>query len=118
MGWIYTHMLCGVVFGSVSQAPTVVLRHVLIASLGYVWQITHLPFIISFMLGATALSELFLATYCANARIEYLTTISIPNSEPDILTGLRWFYCVGLGIALASMGKLFFPLKFTCFETI
>jgi len=31
------------------------------------------------------------------------------KSEEHLPEGLRWFYCVGLALALANMGKLYLP---------
>jgi hypothetical protein len=68
------------------------------------WSTIHLPFIMSFVLGAAALSKLVLATDCQSTKLEDLTEQYILKSEPEIPIGLRWFYCGGLGIALFSMG--------------
>lgn len=65
----------------------------------------HLPFIMSFNLAATALSKLVLATDCGNTKLEDLTATYKAKSDSQIPSGLRWFYCVGLGIALFSMSK-------------
>ncbi|KAG4430854.1 hypothetical protein IFR05_013670 [Cadophora sp. M221] len=69
-----------------------------------VWQTIHLPFIMGFLLAATALSKLVLATDCQHANILDLTRTYQVKSDVEILPGLRWFYCVGLGISLFSMG--------------
>jgi hypothetical protein len=66
----------------------------------------HLPFIMSFVLASTALSKLVLATDSADTKIEYLTPTYVAKSQTKIQIGLRWFYCAGLGISIASMGKL------------
>ena len=52
------------------------------------------------MAGA-ALSKVVLATDCRNTNIDFLTPAYMLKSEPQIPSGLRWFYCCGLGIALA-----------------
>ncbi|KAF8864446.1 hypothetical protein BDZ45DRAFT_669610 [Acephala macrosclerotiorum] len=69
-----------------------------------VWGTAHLPFVMSFVLGASALSKLVLATDCRDANIEALFETYVTKSEHEIPSGLRWFYCVGLGIALFCMG--------------
>jgi hypothetical protein len=69
------------------------------------WSTAHLPFIMSFVLAAGALSKLVLATDCRDTKIEDLTETYILKSDPEIPIGLRWFYCGGLGIALFCMGK-------------
>ncbi|MCJ1438309.1 hypothetical protein MMC27_007697 [Xylographa pallens] len=60
----------------------------------------------SFVLASGALSKLVVAHDCANANPATLTTAYAQRSEPDIAMGLRWFYCAGLGIALACMGGI------------
>jgi hypothetical protein len=69
------------------------------------WSAVHIPFIMSFVLAAAALSKLVLATDCSDTKLEDLTETYMLKSEPEIPIGLRWFYCTGLGIALACMGK-------------
>jgi hypothetical protein len=68
------------------------------------WAAVHVPFVMSFVLAAGSLSKLVLATDCGDTKLEDLTEIYITKSEHEIPTGLRWFYCAGLGIALACMG--------------
>jgi len=68
------------------------------------WGSVHIPFVMSFVLGAAALSKLVLTTDCSNANIDDLLDISMVKSEHEIPIGLRWFYCVGLGLALFCMG--------------
>ena len=60
----------------------------------------------SFVLAGAALSRLVLAHDCADADQESLTETYIARSEEEIVSGLRWFYSAGLGIALSSMGIL------------
>ncbi|KAI9670122.1 MAG: hypothetical protein M1817_004459 [Caeruleum heppii] len=68
------------------------------------WLIIHLPFIMSYILSASALSRLVVAHDCADAAEEDLTELYQVKSEDHLSDGLRWFYCAGLSIALASMG--------------
>ncbi|RFU32656.1 hypothetical protein B7463_g3676, partial [Scytalidium lignicola] len=67
------------------------------------WGAIHLPFIMSFVLASAALSKLVLQTDCDDANVEDLSEVSQVKSEPEVSIGLRWFYCTGLGIALACM---------------
>jgi len=53
---------------------------------------------------AAALSKLVLATDCSDTKLEDLTETYMARSDREIPVGLRWFYCGGLGIALACMG--------------
>lgn len=71
-----------------------------------VWVGVHLPFIMSFVLSAAALSKLVIAHDCHNADPESLSDMYIPKSEAEISHGLRWFYCAGLGLALAFMAVI------------
>ncbi|TVY33559.1 hypothetical protein LOCC1_G007531, partial [Lachnellula occidentalis] len=69
-----------------------------------VWNTVHLPFIMSFVLGAAALSKLVIAHDCQDTEVYYLTETYMVKSEEEVPIGLRWFYCAGLGIALLCMG--------------
>lgn len=64
----------------------------------------HLPFTMSFVLAAAALSKLVIANDCPNANPDTLADSSRLKSTGEINDGLRWFYCGGLGVALACMG--------------
>ena len=57
----------------------------------------------AYVLAGAALSRLVLITDCANANMEDLTDAYFSKSEHEVSTGLRYFYCCGLGIALLSM---------------
>ncbi|KAH8657000.1 bacterial low temperature requirement A protein-domain-containing protein [Tricladium varicosporioides] len=69
-----------------------------------IWGAVHLPFIMSYVLGAAALSKLVVAHDCPDADEHNLTEFYAHKSEGEIPMGLRWFYCAGLGIALFCMG--------------
>jgi len=69
------------------------------------WSAVHLPFIMAYVLGAGALSKLVVATDCHDTNMEDLTEFYASKSEDHIPIGLRWFYCAGLGTALACMGE-------------
>ncbi|TVY52773.1 hypothetical protein LSUE1_G009743, partial [Lachnellula suecica] len=68
------------------------------------WTAAHLPLIMSYVLGAAALSKLVVAHDSPNTPLESLTETYMEKSESDIPIGLRWFYCAGFGIALFCMG--------------
>ena len=72
----------------------------------FTWLTMHLPFIMSFILAAASLSKIVIAHDCPAADPGTLAEISRQYSEAEISDGLRWFYCAGLGIALASMGVI------------
>jgi hypothetical protein len=59
----------------------------------------------SIVLSSAALSRLVLVHDCHDTNIESLTEVYAGKSLGEIEDGLRWFYCAGMGIALASMGK-------------
>jgi len=71
-----------------------------------VWVSAHLPFLLGYSLAAASLSKLVIAHDCADSNVESLMEIYMAKSDDDINIGLRWFYCGGLGIALASMGVI------------
>ncbi|KAF2182805.1 hypothetical protein K469DRAFT_669244 [Zopfia rhizophila CBS 207.26] len=78
-------------------------RHVFSA---LTWFSIHLPFIMSFVLSAGALAVLVRAHDSPDSPVDSLYETFIPRSEEHLEPGLRWFYCAGLGIALACMGVI------------
>ena len=75
------------------------------------WMTAHLPFIMGYILAAASLSRLVLATDCRDANAEDLTEAYISNSQKEVPTGLRWFYCGGLGTALLCMSTRLLSLS-------
>ncbi|KAF1844590.1 uncharacterized protein K460DRAFT_335459 [Cucurbitaria berberidis CBS 394.84] len=80
-------------------------RHVFSA---LTWFSIHLPFVMSFVLSASALAVLVRAHDCPDAPLESLFETFIPRSEDHITQGLRWFYCGGLGISLFCLSVISF----------
>ncbi|MCJ1280498.1 hypothetical protein MMC21_008327 [Puttea exsequens] len=78
-------------------------RHFLSALM---WNTAHLPFIMGYVIAGAALSRLVLATDCRDANPEDLTEVYASRAEHEVSSGLRWFYCGGLGVALFSMGLI------------
>ncbi|KAF1943360.1 hypothetical protein EJ02DRAFT_400738 [Clathrospora elynae] len=72
-------------------------RHVFSA---LTWFSIHLPFIMSFVLSASALAILVRAHDCADAPLDSLFETFIPRSEDHVSPGLHWFYCGSLGVSL------------------
>lgn len=72
-----------------------------------VWINVHLPFIMSYVLAGASLSKLVLAHDHHDTDLETLGDLYLNRSEDHIPDALRWFYCVGLGIALLCMSKSF-----------
>jgi low temperature requirement protein LtrA len=64
------------------------------------WKVAHIPFIMSFVISAAALSRLVLAHDCSHCPVDALAESYALRSQPAITMGQRWFYCAGLGIAL------------------
>jgi hypothetical protein len=60
----------------------------------------------SFTLAASALAKLVIAHDTAESKPEYLHDQYAAKSEAEISSGLVWYYCAGLAIALASMGVI------------
>ena len=67
------------------------------------WTTIHFPFIMAYVLAGAALSRLVLATDCRDANVDDLDESYLGRSESEVSSGLRWFYCAGLGIALLCM---------------
>ncbi|KAK3353799.1 hypothetical protein B0T25DRAFT_221162 [Lasiosphaeria hispida] len=72
----------------------------------FVWQYAHLAFIMAYVLAASALSKMVVATDCVNAHLEDLTPFYQHRSVETLSTGLRLYYCIGLGVALFGMGLI------------
>ncbi|KAL9001171.1 MAG: hypothetical protein Q9169_000355 [Polycauliona sp. 2 TL-2023] len=73
-----------------------------------IWTMIHLPFIMSYVLAGASLSRLVVAHDCQDAEVESLNENSAGLSEEEIPSGLRWFYCAGLGTALLCMSVISF----------
>jgi hypothetical protein len=70
------------------------------------WITIHLPFMMSFVLSASALATLVRAHDSPDSPVESLYETFIPRSEEEIAPGLRWFYCSGLGLSLLFMAVI------------
>nr|XP_023908612.1 uncharacterized protein LOC112020286 [Quercus suber]POF15566.1 hypothetical protein CFP56_48760 [Quercus suber] len=70
----------------------------------FLWSMAHLPFIMAFVLAGGALARLVVAHDTPASRLEDLTEEYQARSEREIAPGIRWYYCAGLGVALAGMG--------------
>lgn len=73
-----------------------------------VWFSVHLPFIMSFVLSASALAVLVRAHDCPDTPLESLFETFIARSEDHISDGLQWYYCGGLGISLFCLTVISF----------
>ncbi|KAF2203314.1 hypothetical protein GQ43DRAFT_479183 [Delitschia confertaspora ATCC 74209] len=69
-----------------------------------IWFAIHIPFIMSFVLSGATLNKLVLAHDGPDSSVHDLFETYATRSEEHISSGQRWFYCVGLGLSLASMG--------------
>lgn len=68
------------------------------------WNTAHLPFIMSFVLGAAALAKVVLAHDGPDMDEHTLAHHYEERSIARVDDGIRWFYCAGIGIAFACMG--------------
>lgn len=97
-------------FFPLSQHSTPLQKQILTRSdiIALVWFSIHLPFIMSFVLSASALAILVRAHDCPDAPLDSLYEAFVPRSEEHITAGLRWFYCGGLGISLLCLSIITF----------
>ena len=70
------------------------------------WTMSHLPFIMAYVLGGGALSRLVLAVDTPDSHLDALTETYQQKAEEHIPWGIRWFYCAGFSIALVFMGLI------------
>jgi low temperature requirement protein LtrA len=99
---LHTHAIRRHVFSGKSNSlncPTTLLT----VTQALTWFSAHLPFIMSFVLSASALGVLVRAHDTASAPLDSLSETFIPRSEDHISDGLVWFYCGGLGISLLCL---------------
>ncbi|KAF2432248.1 hypothetical protein EJ08DRAFT_609485 [Tothia fuscella] len=68
-----------------------------------IWIAAHLPFVLSYILAASALSKLVLAHDTTGSNYHDLYEPFDERSEEHVSIGLRWFYCAGLSLALMGM---------------
>ena len=84
------------------MSPAPFLRRPLpLTPVDWLWQYAHLPFILAFVLGAGALSKLVVAHDCPDTDVAALAEASAAKSVGELDPGLRWFFCGGVGVALA-----------------
>jgi low temperature requirement protein LtrA len=101
---LHTHAIRRHVFsGKSSPSSKSAGKRIINMYLALIWFTVHLPFVMSFVLSASALGVLVRAHDCPDAPVESLYETFIPRSEDHISQGLRWFYCGGLSISLACM---------------
>ncbi|EGR52249.1 uncharacterized protein TRIREDRAFT_53747 [Trichoderma reesei QM6a] len=72
------------------------------------WDIAHLPFIMGYIVATAALSRLVLATDVPNTNPGQLAVSYRDSAEDQFGSGVRFFYCHGLAIALLSMAAISF----------
>jgi hypothetical protein len=72
------------------------------------WFAAHLPFVMSFVLSASALAVLVRAHDAPDTPLDSLYPTFIPRSEEHITPALAWFYCGGLGVSLACLTVIAF----------
>ena len=72
------------------------------------WITMQVPFIMGYILAAASLSKLVLAHDCSDADPETLGETYVSRSVAEVSSGVRWFYCGGLGVALICMSVISF----------
>ena len=70
----------------------------------------------AYVLAGASLSRLVLATDCHDANVDDLTDAYTGDSKPGVPSGLRWFYCTGLGVALLSMSTPLASFQFLALQ--
>ncbi|KAI9661925.1 MAG: hypothetical protein M1821_009165 [Bathelium mastoideum] len=70
----------------------------------FVWISAQVPLVMSYAISGAALSRILLVHDTPRSPIDSLTDSDMALSQASINDGQRWFYCTGLGIALACMG--------------
>ena len=70
----------------------------------FVWISAQVPLVMSYAISGAALSRILLVHDTSHSPIDSLDETIMAISEAEIDIGQRWFYCTGLGIALACMG--------------
>jgi low temperature requirement protein LtrA len=105
---LHTHAIRRHVFSGMLPRSLPALEAVLTASIALTWFSIHLPFIMSFVLGASALAVLVRAHDCYDAPLESLFGTFINRSEDHISTGLQWYYCGGFGVSLFCLSIIAF----------
>ncbi|KAH7117339.1 bacterial low temperature requirement A protein-domain-containing protein [Dactylonectria macrodidyma] len=71
-----------------------------------IWGYAHLPFVMGYILASAGLSKLVLTTDTPSTNPEQLSEHYFERAEPEIASGIRFFYCHGLAIALLFMGVI------------
>lgn len=73
-----------------------------------VWITAQVPFVMGYVLAAASIAQLVLAHDCQDTDPETLGEGYIVRSVAVVSSGVRWFYCGGLGVALISMSIISF----------
>ncbi|KAK1833696.1 E1-E2 ATPase-domain-containing protein [Podospora conica] len=70
------------------------------------WTYAHLAFVMAYVLGASALSMMVVATDVGNAPRGEITAFYQHRSREGVSLALRLYYCVGFGVALIGMALI------------
>lgn len=65
-----------------------------------IWTMSHLPFIMAYVLGSSGMAKLVLAVDTPNSHLDALTALYQQRAEAEVPMGIKWFYCVGFGMSL------------------
>ncbi|UKZ59020.1 uncharacterized protein TrAtP1_000340 [Trichoderma atroviride] len=72
------------------------------------WGFSHLPFVMGYIVATSALSRLVLATDVPGTDLNQLAEPYRDSAEDHFNSGVRFFYCHGLAIALLCMAAISF----------
>lgn len=72
------------------------------------WGFSHLPFVMGYIVATSALSRLVLATDVPGTNLNQLAEPYRDSAEDEFNSGVRFFYCHGLAIALLCMAVISF----------
>lgn len=77
-------------------------------SIAGLWGVSHLPFVMGYIVATSALSRLVLATDVPGTDSNQLAEPYRDSAEDHFNSGVRFFYCHGLAIALLCMAAISF----------
>ncbi|KAK2600105.1 hypothetical protein QQS21_005191 [Conoideocrella luteorostrata] len=101
LGGKYTHPQVLIVI-----LVTITTRFSLTLNVAVLWQFAHLPFVMGYIVATSALSTLVIALDVPGTQRDQLLPPKSTHAEEHFGSGVRYFYCHGLAIALLSMGAI------------
>lgn len=92
--------------GAYLEHLTILIIHANTHFAAILWQFAHLPFVMGYIVATSALSTLVLALDVPNAERDQLLSPYSERAEEHFSSGVRFFYCQGLAVALLSMAAI------------